>query len=162
MFSLSDAIAGAAIALCVVLVSQLVAMIQSRLERENRKHVLLRTKYEELGLCFLESMMLPAKMLLCTTQEETLAVTHQIDGNKMHLLALVYFPRLREATGKYIETYSNLCEGALSLYNPEDSRPLGMQVVKRDIYIAASNAHFEAKGYLHDQIEKYADLYVKA
>ena len=63
MFSLSDAIAGAAIALCGVFVSQLSAMIQSRLDRENKKHVLLRTKYEEMGLHFY-------RLALCFSQSQ--------------------------------------------------------------------------------------------
>ena len=105
---------------------------------------------------------MPGALLLCATHEEALAVTHQEEGNKMHLLALVYFPLLRNATGKYIESYADLCEMAISLYNPDDNRPLGIQVVNNPQYRVASDTHFEAKGNLHDQIEKHSAVYVKA
>lgn len=49
---LPDLVVGAFLALLGVLVSQLVAMIQARLEREHKRDVLLRTKYEELGGSF--------------------------------------------------------------------------------------------------------------
>ena len=54
MYSLPDLAIGALIALCGVLVAQLVAMIQSRFEREHKKHFLLRSKYEEMAMAFLD------------------------------------------------------------------------------------------------------------
>jgi hypothetical protein len=162
MFSIPDAIAGATLALCGVFVAQLVAMIQSRLERENRKHALLRTKYEEMGLYYVESMKLPGKLLLCSDKEAVLAIVPQEFGHKMHLLALLYFPLLRHATGKYIESYSDLCEVAGSLYNPDDIRLLGMQILNDPKYIAVRDAHFAASDELQKQIEIYSATYVKA
>ena len=59
---LPDLVIGALLALLGVLVSQLVAMLQARLERQNKREILLRTKYEELGAHFLDSFNdLPAK-----------------------------------------------------------------------------------------------------
>ena len=162
MFSLSDAIIGASLALGGVLIAQLVSMLQSRLERENRKHVLLRTKYEEMCLYFVESMKLPGKLLLCADTKAILATVPQECGHKMHLLALVYFPNLRNATEKYIESYSDLCEIAGALFDPEDIRPLGMQILHEPKYIEARDAHFAASDTLQKQIEKYAAVYVKA
>jgi hypothetical protein len=162
MFSLSDAIIGASLALCGVLIAQLVAMIQSRLERDNRKHVLLRTKYEEMCLYYVESMKLPGKLLLCSDTNAILATVPQEYGHKMHLLALVYFPKLRDATEKYTESYSDLCEVAGSLFDPEDIRPLGMQILNEPKYIAARDAHFLACDELQKQIETYSADYVKA
>jgi hypothetical protein len=95
-----------------------VALAQGVAIRKNKREILLRTKYEELGLHFLESMKLPGALLTCVSHEETLTVTHQESANKVHLLAMVYFPPLRQATGQYIESYSALCLTANSLYNP--------------------------------------------
>ena len=103
-----------------VALAQGVAMLQSWLDRRNKREILLRTKYEELGLLVLDSMKLPEDLLKCSSHEETLTVVRQIDANKAHLLALVYFPLLREATGQYIESYSALALAAISLYSPQD------------------------------------------
>jgi hypothetical protein len=162
MAPLPDLVVGAFLALLGVLVSQLVAMIQARLEREHKREVLLRTKYEELGASFLESMKLPHTLMTAASTEDILALTHQASGNHAHLLALIYFPKLREATGQYIESYSSLCLAAASLHNPDDKRSLGMQVFDKPAYISARNAHIAARDHLQEQIERHAPTYAKS
>lgn len=159
---LPDLVVGALLALLGVLVSQLVAMLQARLERENKREILLRTKYEELGAHFLDSMKLPHTLMTAANAEDILALTHQASGNHAHLLAMIYFPKLRESTGKYIESYSALCLTAASLRNPDDKRPLGMQVFDKPAYIEARNAHIAARDYLQEQIECHARTYAKS
>ncbi|WP_442499079.1 hypothetical protein [Methylobacter sp. sgz302048] len=162
MQPLPDLIVGALLALLGVLVSQLVAMLQARLERQHKREVLLRTKYEELGAHFLESLKLPHALMTAESTEDILALTHQAPGNHAHLLAMIYFPKLRESTGQYIESYSSLCLAAASLHNPDDKRPLGMQVFDKPTYIEARNAHLAARDNLQEQIERHADTYAKS
>lgn len=157
-----DLVIGALLALLGVLVAQLVAMLQARLERQNKREVLLRTKYEELGTHFLDSMELPHTLMTAESTEDILALTHQASGNHAHLLALIYFPKLRESTGRYIDSYSALCLAAAELHNPDDKRPLGMQVFDKPPYIEARNTHLAARDYLQEQIEFYADTYAKS
>ncbi len=157
-----DLVVGALLALFGVLVSQLVSMIQSRLERQNRRDILLRTKYEELSDHFLDSMKLPHTLMTCVNTEQALALTHQASGNKAHSLALLYFPLLRSATGQYIQSYATLCETSLSIYNPDDERVLGMQIFDKPEYIAARNNHLAARDALQDQIQKHAPTYAKS
>ena len=145
-----------------VVFTQGAAMIQSWLNRENKRQVLLRTKYEELGAHFLESMKLPHTLMTVESTEDILALTHQVSGNHAHLLAMIYFPKLRAATGQYIQSYSALCLAVASLHNPDDNSPLGMQVFDKPAYIAASRAHIAARDCLQDQIELYADTYAKS
>lgn len=149
-------------ALAGVALAQVVAMLQTWLERKNKREILLRTKYEELGQHFLESMKLPHTLMTCTSTEEILALTNQVSGNSAHLLALVYFPKLRSATGRYIESYGNLIEASASLHNPEDKQPLGMQVFDKPAYISARNIHIAARDNLQEQIEGCASTYVKS
>ena len=159
---LPDLVIGALLALLGLLVAQLVAMLQARLERQNKHEILLRTKYEELGAHFLDSMKLPHTLMTAASTEDILALTHQASGNHAHLLAMIYFPKLREPTGQYIESYSSLCLAAASLHNPNDKRPLGMQVFDTPAYIEARNAHLAARDHLQKQIELYADTYAKS
>ena len=145
-----------------VALAQGVAMLQSWLERENKRQILLRTKSEELGAHFLVSMKLPHALMKCTSTEDILETTLQASGNNAHLLALVYFQELRPATGQYIESYSELLMAATSLYNSHDKRPLGMQVFDKPEYIEARNNHIGARDHLQDQIEIHAPAYTKS
>ena len=149
-------------ALLGVLVAQAVAMLQSWLERRNKREILLRTKYEELGSHVLDSMKLPQALLKCTSTEDIFETTHQASANNAHLLALIYFPELRYATGQYIESYSALCLVATSLSNPQDKRPLGMQVFDKPEYVATRNKYIAARDYLQDQIQIHATTYAKS
>lgn len=145
-----------------VALAQGVAMLQSWLDRNNKREILLRTKYEELGAHFLDSMKLPHALMTCMSTEDIRALTHQASGNNAHLLALVYFPLLRHATGQYIESYSALCLTVTSFYNPQDKRHLGMQVFDKPEYIEARNNHLAARDHLQDQIEIHAATYAKS
>ncbi|MDP1536055.1 MAG: hypothetical protein Q8L95_02590 [Burkholderiales bacterium] len=149
-------------ALAGVTLAQGVAMLQSWLDRKNKREILLRTKYEELGMLVLDSMKLPEDLLRCSSHEETLTVVRQRDANKAHLLALVYFPLLRESTGQYIESYAALALAAISLYDPEDKRMLGTQVYDKPTYNAARNAHLAARNRLQDEIEIHSATYAKS
>ena len=159
---LPDLVIGALLALFGVLVAQLVAMLQARLDRQHKREILLRTKYEELGAHFLDSMKLPHSLMMCTSTEDILVLTHQASGNNAHLLALLYFPLLRQATGQYIESYSALCLTTVSLYDPQDKRHLGTQVFNNPEYVAARNRYLAARDHLQDQIQANAITYAKS
>lgn len=162
MSPLPDLVIGALLALLGVLVSQLVSMLQARLEQQNKREILLRTKYEELGQHFLDSIKLPHALMMCTSTEDILVLTHQASGNNAHLLALLYFPLLRQATGQYIDSYSELLMTATSLHSPNDKRLLGMQVFDKPEYILARNNHLSARDHLQEQIEAHASTYAKS
>ena len=162
MSSIPEVAIGGLIALLGVLVAQLVSVLQARLERQHKREILLLTKYEELGLHFLDSMKLPHSMMMCSSTEDILALTHQVSGNKAFFLVLLYFPPLRQAGGRYVESYSELCLIAASLHDPEDERLLGMQVFDKPEYIEARNKYLAARDHLQDQIEIHAVSYAKS
>ena len=149
-------------ALAGVAMAQGVAMLQSWLDRENKREILLRTKYEELGLHFLESMRLPHALMEAKSTEAILALTHQSSSNKAQLLALVYFPLLLQAIGEYTESYSALCIASASLYNPDDKRELAKQVYDKPEYIQQRNRHLAARDKLQEAIQHHATKYVKS
>ena len=107
-------------------------------------------------------MKLPHALMTCTSTEDILVLTHQASGNNAHLLALLYFPLLRQATGQYIDSYSELLLTATSLHNLQDKKPLGMQVFDKPEYIKACNNHLSARDHLQEQIETHAPTYAKS
>lgn len=162
MSQIPDQVIGALLALLGVLVAQLIAIVQTRLEQNNKRNVLLREKYEELGMHFLDSMKLPHTLMTCANMEQALSLTHQESANSAHLLALLYFPRLTEATGSYIESYASLFVTIASIYDESDARSVGMQVVDNPEYMEASNNHIASRDYLQDQIQDFATTYAKS
>lgn len=164
MNPLPDLFVGALLALLGVLVSQLVAMLQARLERQHKHEVLLRTKYEEFGQHFLESTEMPGRLLRCTSHEEIQGVLHQSAANQAQLLALIYFPHLREPIRRYMVSYQHLCLVVANIYynqNTED-KTVGKIVSTDTNYKEASSAHKMEKENLASEIEKYAPKYAKS
>ncbi len=161
----SNLVVGALLALLGVLVSQLVAMLQARLERQHKREVLLRTKYEEFGQHFLESTKMPGCLLKCTTDEDIQDVLHQSAANQAQLLALIYFPHLREPIRRYMVSYQNLCLVVAGFYYAQpnkEHKSVGKIVSTELSYKEASAAHKMEKENLASKIEKYAPTYAKS
>ena len=163
MLPIPDLVIGALLALLGVLVSQLVAMLQARLERQHKREILLRTKYEEFGRHFLASTEMPGRLLSCKDHEEMQGVLHQTAANQAQLLALIYFPPLRKPIERYVSSYQNLCLVVASLYfqNP-NAETVGGSVFNHPDYQMASIAHRAEKEELANQIETHATTYAKS
>ncbi|HIJ90085.1 MAG: hypothetical protein OEV89_04890 [Desulfobulbaceae bacterium] len=156
----SAAILAGTFALAGVALSISTSALLSLWDKNHKRKVLLREKYEELSYRFLASFEMPQKLMSYQgNKEEVLSLTHQKYGNQAHMLALLYFHQLQESTGQYIQTYSNLCVVSHSLYNPNNNLLLGEQVYDNPKYIAARNAHIAARDHLQEQIKKYATKY---
>ena len=158
-----DLAIGALIALLGVLVAQLVSMLQARLERQHKREILLRTKYEEFARHFLASIEMPGRLLTCTTDEEIHSVTQQTDANQAALLALIYFPEFREPMQRYVESYQALCLVASELYiERPQAKSVGLAVHGLSAYQAASQAHMAQRHNIANKIEGYAPKYTKS
>lgn len=160
---LPDLVIGALLALLGVLVAQLVAMLQSRLERQHKREILLRTKYEELGQHFLASTDEPTRLLKCKTHEEIQDAILQSEAKQAQLLALIYFPPLRGPLQQYISSYQNLCLVIAELYYQKpDGQAVGERVFNHPDYQVAKMAHMTAREDLTTQIETHAATYAKS
>ncbi|MBC7961855.1 MAG: hypothetical protein H7Y05_02795 [Steroidobacteraceae bacterium] len=147
-------------ALSGVALSQATTATLSFLDKSHKRKVLLREKYEELSSCFLASFEMPQKLMIYQGSTEAIhPLTHQVYGNKMNMLALLYFPQLQEIIGHYIESYSSLCLVSFSFYDSNDNRPLGTQINQNQDYIKVSNEHISARDRLQDEIQRHSAMY---
>lgn len=157
------AIVSASSVLLGVAISQGVAMFQSWLDRRNKREILLRTKYEELGQHFLASIETPVRLMKCTTHEEIQDVISRSAASQAQLLALIYFPPLREPIQRYVASYQNLCLAVTTLYYQKpDGQSVGGRVYNHPDYQAARDAHIADKENLATQIEIHAVTYAKS
>ena len=145
-----------------IVISQGVAMFQSWLDRRNKREILLRTKYEELGQHFLTSIEMPGRLMACTSHEEIQGALHQAAASQAQLLALIYFPPLREPIQRYVVSYQNLCLVVAEIYYKKEGGSVGGNVGNHPDYQAARNAHVAERENVATQIENHALTYTKA
>lgn len=158
------AIVSASSVLLGIVISQGVAMFQSWLDRRNKREILLRTKYEELGQHFLASIEMPGRLMRCTSHEEIQGVLHQTAASQAQLLALIYFPPLREPIQRYVASYQNLCFAVADIYYklPPGSGSVGGKVGNNPDYQTARNAHVAERENVATQIENHAPSYTRS
>ena len=164
MESLPDVAIGATIALCGVLVAQLVAMIQSRLDREHQKHILLRTKYEELADQLNESIFWANQILKATTFDELHVHSQPTPARRAYMLTLLYFPLLKKHAEYYVEVSVSFQNVLVSQFRPLGGVTAGAQAAKHSPteFQAAGETLRAAREMFDSEIEKLAYVYIKA
>lgn len=134
---------------------------QEKTRDKYKQKVYLRERYEELSTLFLNTFDNSIKFFNCKSIHDLEAVALQKDGNKMHLIALLYFPELKNATGLYIESFANLCSITGKHYQPDDKRRTGEQLREHKGYMQTLAEFQTAKDILQEQIEKNAQTYAR-
>jgi len=110
MWSIPDTLIGALIALCGVVVAQLVAMVQSRIDRNHKQSVHLQQKYEEMMFHFSASLVWIVDLNGSTNQEAVYSLAQCPEARKCLTLCLLYFREIAPYANDYIlaqETYYN-------------------------------------------------------
>lgn len=101
----------------------------------------------------------------CTSHEEIQGVLHQTGANQAQLLALIYFPPLREPIQRYVVSYQHLCLAVADIYYKlpvGTSGSVGGKVGNHPDYQAVRNAHIAERENLATEIENHASKYTKS
>lgn len=159
---IAPAIIAAVAALSGVALSQGLSMILARLDRKYRRKVLLREKYEEMAMHFLESLSWPTRLQTAKNQEALYELSQNLDANKCFLLCSIYFPALRDLSGAYLDSSVSLYNAFVSSYNSNDARPLGEQAIGHSQYSQAKNEFIRTKNALTNAIKIHAASYAVA
>lgn len=96
------AIVAASSALCWVIISQTISLLQSFLNKKHEKQKLLRQKYEEMMFHFSSSLQWIQQVNMCRTQQEIFALAQCPDTRKALSLCLLYFPDLAGPANDYL------------------------------------------------------------
>ena len=153
--------AGSAIAGTIV--TQIVSVLLSYLDRKHQKKVLLREKYEELALLINESgEWLSNKMTAVTISELTLDGPEK--ARKATVLAHIYFPKLRDACECYVNTNVEFVNYLCDYYQDGSGLSMSVLAVKADEhgYQTTVNNVLNSRTTLEESIIKYASEYAKA
>lgn len=102
------AMISAGAALAGVALSQAIAMLQAHLARQNARHVLLRTKYEELAGHVTDSMtwsqaLLDRHTARAAGSPASAEASLPLAARRAYVLALLYFPRLTAAADRHMQ-----------------------------------------------------------
>lgn len=135
------------------------------LERKNQRHKLLRERYEEFAQCIAATLPWFARLGVCRNLEEVRSCQPPPESRRMILLALVYFPEFKGATGDYhnglIEHYGfavDSCGDPLAGLGT-----VGAIMAKRTADGLLKPADYTKRRQILDNlIEKHADKYTKS
>ena len=142
------------IALSGVLVGYLFHFLTSHIDRRERRHRLLREKYEELCKNILDSTREVQDMTM--TLQTSVQPVPPVAPQKAHYLALVYFPELKQATADYSNACTNYHKFLL------EARHIYGQPAKHPKFHAEAESVMEAKSRVDELIETHASRYTKA
>ncbi len=160
MWSIPDTLIGALIALCGVLVAQLVAMIQSRIDRNHKQRIHLQQKYEEMMFHFSASLVWIVDLHGSTNQEAVFSLAQCPEARKCLSLCLLYFREVAPFANDYIlaqETYYN---SVVSSYSKNCEGTAGAQVIVKckDFNVIFNNLQ-EKRIALENQIISKSKIY---
>ena len=88
---ITSALLAGGFALAGVALAQVSSSIHSRNAQQYQRAVLLRTKYEEMSMLFVDSMRWSVDLLNATSPTDILAFSQATLANKIHMLCMVYF-----------------------------------------------------------------------
>lgn len=160
--SISVPIIAALSALAGVLVSQVSSAILASKEREHKRKILLREKYEELAIFLVDSLESYQALLSSSTNEELLLHARHAQAQKIDVLAKLYFPELKQLASDYLFSLVAFQNSLALNYNPELKENVGIQGAKSESVNTAQRKLELVKHSLDVAIEKHAPKYTIA
>ena len=163
MSYLPDSAVGALLALFGVLTAQLVAMVQSRLERVHRKNVLPREKYEALSAHVNDSLAWAMACLTAATFLELNAHAQPLSSRKAYTLCLLYFPLLKTSAEEYVEACVSFQMILTKTFVPNPNLDAGGQAAKNiGREFSASGERLRAAREAFDsKIQEHSATYIR-
>lgn len=142
-----------------VAISQWASAFHDDREREYKRKVPLREKYEEMAKCFLDSMRRAGDLMHAKNQQEMQVLLADHGANNCNLLCLLYFPELQECSSRYLDANMALLQSIICSYSPLDARSFGEQTVGNKNYEAANAAYHEIRNEFISEIQTHAATY---
>ena len=147
--SILTAVIGACAALLGVIVSQVFALLKSRLDEKHVRQVFLRQKYEALVCSVDEASASLLPRILNYEANEPVLVETSGKARSAYTLSLIYFPLLTPE----VKDYMNVASYLESILADEESRK------DRDKILKAAEQFSKARIKLDEAIRKNADTY---
>lgn len=161
---ISIAIISASAALSGVIVSQAISLLLSFLDRNHKKQILLRQKYEEMMFHFQDSLFHRTTLEDAATLDQVLSAAASVPLMRALGLCLLYHPNLVKSVESYCNVSMALYDLIVTVYNPNIPGKAGDQVrvrAKKE-YEYLNQKLFQAKDEVMDAINKNIKKYVKA
>lgn len=147
-----------------VIISQIITLMLSYLDKRHKKQILLRQKYEEMMLYFQESLAYFSEVGTCKTLDQLYSKSHSVPAQKAMGLAMLYFPKIAPLIESYIKIQVEYYQLVVSSFNPNIQANAAGQVRvhnKEKIEIVENNL-FQAKNIIIDRLKKNVKKYAKA
>ena len=145
-----------------VVISQAISIGLSIFDKKNKKHVLLRQKYEEMMFEFHDSLKYIQDVQTCETLEQLFEHSRSPQSGKSLGLALLYFPDLVEPLENYSHSQVSFYQSIISSFNPSIPHNAGAQAVVEGSYLAPMKELNNCKQVVMDALVLNAKKYTKA
>lgn len=156
------AIIAASSALSGVIISQVITLLASYMNRRHEKNVLLRNKYEELMFHFSDSFGWMVEINNSMTKEELFEKAQSMEARKALSLCLLYFPDLVDDANKYVFSMVEYYKFVVDIFNADIPHNAGAQALAHDKGIDLMNRLFGSKVTLENAIVDKSPAYTKA
>jgi len=147
-----------------VIISQIITLMLSYLDKKHKKQILLRQKYEEMMFHFQESLTYYSEVGTCKTFDQLYSKSHSVPAQKAMGLAMLYFPKIAPLIESYIKSQVAYYQLVISSFNSNIQANAAGQVRvhnKEKIEIVESDL-FQAKNIIIDGFKKNVKKYAKA
>ena len=158
------AIIASSSAILGALISQITTLAISWLDKRHRKQVLLRQKYEEMMICFSDSLEWIVYLNGSTSQESVFSLAQCQPARKALSLCLLYFRKdLGIAANDYILAQHSYYKVLIEVYDKKDKNTAGGQATsKNPNYNEALKNLFEKKDRFENLIISNSSKHTKA
>ena len=156
-----ETLVGGGLVLVGVAVTQLVHSLTAHKDRKERRERLLREKYEELCDSILDTAT-QVQQMLKLSGNEAIYSSPPSAPQRVHYLAMIYFPELRDATREYNNSIVLLYHFLISGFDPKIPASTGAQSLGHPDYLENLNNMADKRMVLEQAIETNAAKYTKA
>lgn len=157
-------IISASSALGGVVVSQFFALLKAHFEHKHQKKIMLRSKYEDVVENLNGAILWGREVTFCQSTSELHARTVPIAARRVYSLAFLYFPKLKEPAGRFVQSCVVFHQFLSQNFTETERGTAGGQCVRkapREFEEVSADLQ-AARVALDEAIEKYASTYIVA
>ena len=153
------AIIAALAAISGSLVSQIASVVLSFFDKRHLKKVLLRQKYEEMVLLFVESGVWLQALHNAMSFQDLYASNYPLHMRKVYALSLIYFPELVKDCSVYLNDTISYTGTLSKCFDPLKPIPAIAQATAIPDFKKAQDNFVKSRLNFQQALEKYASKY---
>ena len=159
---IQTALIAAASAIAGSLISQITPAVLSFFDKRHQRKVLLRQKYEEMALLYVDSLHWFLSVGAATSIEELMKLALPENQKRMQILCSVYFPKLSEPAVQYANACNSFYQSITKEFKSDLKIPASIQAEAREEHKAIAKKVTADRQAFDSAIIRYSKEYARA